>query len=126
MKALLEESKGGFRGAELPDYLVWTSGDKEVALNMVFMYTLNSKKREWWKEVGFIVWGPSAKLLAEDQDLQDYLLRIKDAGVSIEACKTCADNYGVAKKLEDLGIEVRLMGMPLTNYIKEGYPIITF
>lgn len=106
-------------------YVLWTSADKEVALNMVFMYTLNAKKRGWWKEVGLIVWGPSAKILAEDKDLQEYILRIKNAGVSLEACKTCADNYGVASQLEDLGIEVRLMGMPLTKYIKEGYPIIT-
>lgn len=36
--------------------VLWTSGDKEVALNMVFMYTLNAKKKGWWDEVGLIVW----------------------------------------------------------------------
>lgn len=29
--------------------ILWTSGDKEVALNMVFMYALNSKLNKWWK-----------------------------------------------------------------------------
>jgi len=106
--------------------VLWTSADKEVALNMVFMYTLNSKKRQWWKEVDLIVWGPSAKLLTEDKELQDDILRMKEEGVILEACKTCADNYGVARQLEELGIDVKLMGMPLTEYLKQGYRVITF
>ncbi|KXS47386.1 MAG: hypothetical protein AWL62_2688, partial [Halanaerobium sp. T82-1] len=28
--------------------VLWTSGDKEVAKKMVFMYTLNAKTRGWW------------------------------------------------------------------------------
>ncbi len=27
--------------------VVWTSGDREVALEIVFMYTLNSKLKGW-------------------------------------------------------------------------------
>ena len=105
--------------------LLWTSSDKEVALNMAFMYTLNAKKRGWWKEVCLIVWGPSAKLLSEDLELQEHILKMKESGVEIEACKTCADNYGVASCLEKLGINVKLMGIPLTDYLKIGYRIIT-
>jgi len=56
--------------------VLWTSGDKEVALNIIFMYTLNAKKRNWWKEVCLIIWGPSSKLLSEDLELQEYNLKI--------------------------------------------------
>lgn len=31
--------------------VVWTSGDREVARKMVFMYTLNAKGRSWFDEV---------------------------------------------------------------------------
>ena len=36
-----------------PDTLVvlWSSGDKEVATKMAFMYTLNAKLRGWRKDV---------------------------------------------------------------------------
>ena len=51
--------------------VIWSSGDREVAEKMVFMYTLNSKLRQWWKEVTFIIWGPSAKLISEDIELQE-------------------------------------------------------
>ena len=43
--------------------VVWRSGDPEVARTMVFLYTLNAKKRGWFDEVTFVVWGPSALTL---------------------------------------------------------------
>ena len=71
--------------------VLWTSGDREVALKMVFMYTLNAKLKDWWQEVILIVWGPSAKLLSQDQELQGKIEQMKAAGVVMEACKACAD-----------------------------------
>jgi hypothetical protein len=106
--------------------VLWSSGDREVALNMVFMYTLNSKKRGWWREIRFIVWGPSANLLSRDKELQEKIKEMGVEGVILEACKACADNYGVSESLEELGIDVRYMGVPLTEYIKEGKPVLTF
>ncbi len=106
--------------------VIWTSGDREVALKMVFMYTLNTKLKDWWKDVCLIVWGPSQPLLCEDVELQNYLKRIKEAGVALKACKSCSDQYGVSEKLEKLGIEVEYVGEPLTTYIKEGRKTITF
>jgi len=106
--------------------VLWTSGDRDVALKMVFMYTLNSKLQGWWKDVCFIIWGPSAKLLSEDVELQGYIKEMKEIGIVLEACKACADVYGVSENLEKLGVNVRYMGEPLTAYIKEGRKVITF
>ena len=107
--------------------VVWTSGDKEVAKNMVFMYTLNAKKNGWWETVNLLVWGASSKRLAEDQELQDYLLKMKEAGVALFACKACADIYGVSDKLSSLGIDVKYMGIPLTQYLKnKEWVTVTF
>jgi hypothetical protein len=106
-----------------PDELVvlWTSGDKEVALKMAFMYTFNSKRFKWgWKNVTLVVWGPSSKLLAEDTELQEYLSRIKDVGVKLLACKKCSDLYGVSDVLRRLGIEVKYMGKSLTDYLRDN------
>lgn len=106
--------------------ILWTSGDREVALNMVFMYALNAKIHNWWKDLTLIIWVPSSKLLSEDEELQDYISKMKEEGIDIVACKACANNYGVTKKLEDLDIDVKYMGEPLTNYLKEDYKTITF
>lgn len=106
--------------------IIWTSGDREVALNMVFMYALNAKIHKWWKDLTLIIWGPSSKLLSEDEELQDYISKMKEEGIDIVACKACSNNYGVTEKLEDLDIDVKYMGEPLTNYLKEDYKTITF
>jgi hypothetical protein len=106
--------------------VIWTSGDREVALKMAFMYTLNSKRFKWgWKNVTLVVWGPSSKLLTEDKELQEYLSRIKDAGVKLLACKKCSDLYGVSDDLRRLGIEVKYMGKLLTDYLRDdNYRVI--
>lgn len=106
--------------------VLWTSGEREVALKMVFMYTLNAKLRGWWKYVTLVAWGPSSKLLSEDKDLQDYIEKIKDAGVELLACRACTEQYGVTENLEKLGIDVIYMGEPLTNYLKDDIKVITF
>ncbi len=105
--------------------VLWTSADKEVAQKMVFMYTKNSRLRDWWGQVRLIVWGPSAKLLATDQDLQEELEELKQAGVELQACKACADQYGVSEKLAELGVEVIFMGQPLTSYLKGDWEVLS-
>jgi hypothetical protein len=112
-----------------PDALVvlWSSGDREVATKMVFMYTLNAKRRDWWKNVTLIVWGPSAKLLTQDSQLQDRIKEMREAGVSLLACKACSDSYGVSESLEKLGIDVKYMGEPFTEILKDNrQKVITF
>jgi len=104
--------------------VLWTSGDREVALKMVFMYTLNAKLRGWWEEVILVVWGPSAKLLTEDKELQASIAKMREAGVVLEACKACADQYEVSPGLEAMGIDVKYMGTPLTEYLKEDRAVL--
>jgi len=106
--------------------VVWTSGDRDVALKMVFMYTLNAKKQGWFDQVQLIVWGPSSKLLTEDEELQASIAAMKDVGVELTACKACADSYGVSDKLEALGIEVKYMGVPLTEMLRSDWIVTTF
>jgi hypothetical protein len=106
--------------------VLWTSGDREVALKMVYLYTFNAKKRGWWDQIHFIVWGPSSKLLASDPELQAEIKKMIDVGVEVLACKACADLYGVSDKLTALGIEVKYMGVPMTDMLKQGWTSLTF
>ncbi len=106
--------------------IVWTSGDPEVALKMVFMYAYSAKKNGWWKDVTFILWGPSEKLASENKEIGESLVKMKDIGIEMLACRACSDLYSCSPDLENLGIEVKYMGVPLTNYIKEGKKIVTF
>ncbi len=105
--------------------VLWTSGDPEVAEKMGFMYTYNAKKQGWFDEVVLIVWGPSAKLLTENQMLQDYIKKMQEVGIKIEACTACARMYGVNEQLEEMGIDVKGMGIPLSSYLKEGWKTLS-
>ena len=106
--------------------VVWSSGDPDVAKNVCFMYTLNAKKRGWIDVVHLVVWGPSAKLLAENEELQADIEAMQDAGVVVEACVACANNYGVADDLKALGIDVKPMGVPLSDRLKGPWKVLTF
>lgn len=105
--------------------VVWTSGDKEVAMKMVFMYTYNARKYGWWDDITLLVWGPSSKLLSEDKELQDYIKEMKEVGVNLLACKGCSDLYEVSEDLEKLGITVKYTGKDLTDFIKNRH-VVTF
>ena len=88
---------------------------------MAFMYTYNSRRFKWgWNNVTLVVWGPSAKLLARDAELQEHIIEMKEKGVKLLACKKCSDMYGVSNDLRRLGIEVKYMGKPLTDYLRDG------
>jgi len=125
----LSKKEHGKEKKAKPDELVvlWTSGDREVALKMAFMYTFNSKRFKWgWKGVTLIVWGPSSKLLAEDKELQGHIIDMKEAGIKLQACKKCTDLYGVSDDLKRLGIDVKYLGKQLTDYLRDdNYGVIT-
>jgi hypothetical protein len=106
--------------------VVWSSADPDVAHRICFMYTDNAKKQKWFDEVTLIVWGPSARLLAGDKDLQAEIKNMMNDGVKVQACLACADSYGVTEQPRKLGIEVKYMGKPLTDLIKGGWKVLTF
>jgi hypothetical protein len=106
--------------------VVWSSGDPDVAHRACFMYTYNAMKAKWFDEVTLVIWGPSARLLAGDKDLQAEIRKMRDAGVLVEACVVCADSYGVTAKLRELGLPVKPMGRPLTDMLQGDWKVLTF
>jgi len=106
--------------------VVWTSGDPGVAKNVCFMYTHNAKRRGWFDEVHLVVWGPSAKLLSETPELQGEVKAMEKTGVVVEACVSCAKNYGVVDALKKLDIDVKPMGEPLSLRLKDNWKVLTF
>lgn len=105
--------------------ILWTTDNKDTVFNMLTMYATNSVKNSWWDEVNVIIWGASAKLVGNDTQVQTEVMEMIARGVHVEACKACSDNLGVSEKLIQLGINVRYMGKPLTEYLKSGDKLIT-
>ena len=106
-------------------YVLWTNDCLITAEKMVFMYTINSLLHGWWDEVTLIIWGAPAKLVGEDKKVQKLVQDALEAGVHVTACKACADQLGVTEALENLNIEVKYWGVPLTEILKSGEKLIT-
>jgi len=106
--------------------VVWTSGDPEVAHRVCLMYAHAATTQKWFDQVTLIVWGPSARLLAADKDVQAKIKSMIEDGVQVQACVVCADSYGVSERLRELGLEVKAMGLPLTRMLKDDWKVITF
>jgi hypothetical protein len=106
--------------------VIWSSGDPDVAHKVCFMYTHNAKRQKWFDEIVLVVWGPSAKLLSGDKDLQAKIKAMLNDGVKVQACQACSDSYGVSDQLRDIGVDVKYMGIPLTNMLKQDWKVLTF
>jgi hypothetical protein len=107
-------------------HLLWTTGEKEVAMKVIFPYLINAKANGWWDEINLIIWGPSARLASGDQEIQRQLQDVQDSGITVEACLACTDAYAVTEKLKNMDITIRYMGAPFTEYLQSNDKVITF
>ena len=106
--------------------IVWSSGEIEVAKKLVLLYGSVILPRNYWDEAHIMIWGPSAKLLAENEELQNMLATVKKTGVDLSCCVVCSDEYGVTEKLASLGIDMTHTGERLTESLQSDWKVITF
>jgi len=107
--------------------VVWTSADPDVADKICLMYTHAAKKYGWFADVHLVVWGPSQRLLVGDPTIQAKVKAMQEDGVVVEACVACATKLGLVDQIKALGYEVKGMGKPLTEALKDAdTEVITF
>lgn len=106
--------------------IIWSTEEKEVANKMVLLYSGVILPRSYWDEAILMVWGPSARLLSQDKELQEKIKEIAKTGVKVQACVVCTDDYGVSEKLENIGVELTHTGEMLTQALQSDWKVITF
>ncbi len=106
-------------------HILWTNDNVDTAQKMVLMYSTNAMLKNWWDEIDLIVWGATAKLVAENKAIQENIKAAQDAGVKVIACIACATQLGVVDKLESIGIDVKPMGIPLTEILQNDEKLLT-
>ena len=106
-------------------HILWVNDNPVTAEKMVFMYGINCLKRGWWDKVTIIIWGATAVLSATNDEIQAKIKEALESGVTMTACKACADQLDVTPKLEELGIEVKYWGEPLTKVLKARSHLLT-
>ena len=106
--------------------IIWSTEEVEVAKKMVLLYGSVMLPRGYWDEAHLMVWGPSARLLAENEELQNMFKIVQETGVKTSVCVVCSDDYGVTEKLEALGVEAIHTGEFLTEALQSDYKVVTF
>ena len=107
-------------------FVILSTGDREVALEVGLVYPLNAAKEKWMDEVKLIVFGPSEKLAAYDMEVQARLKDLSEVGIEVIACKWCADRMEITDLLEKAGIKVEYVGPIISKLIKDGWASLTF
>ncbi len=106
--------------------IVWSTEEVEVAKKMVLLYGSVILPRGYWERAHLMIWGPSARVLAENEELQTMLKTLQESGVETSACVVCSDDYGVSAKLESLGVATMHTGELLTQALQNDWKVITF
>ena len=107
-------------------FVVLSSSDREVALEVGLIYPLNAAKNKWVDEVKVIIFGPSEKVAAYDTEVQEKIKDLQNAGVEVLACKWCADRMNITSILEKAGVKVVFVGSIISQLLKDGWASLTF
>lgn len=106
--------------------VVWTTDNRETIMNMILLYVHNAKLNGWFDEVNLLVWGASQQILSEDKEMQEKVSEMIQDGIKVVACKKCAENMYVEKNLDACGVELLFSGKFISEWAKEGKPMMTF
>ncbi|MDX9801772.1 MAG: DsrE family protein [Spirochaetia bacterium] len=106
-------------------FILWTDDNIITTEKMVFMYAQNAVLKKWFGSVTLIIWGATAQLVTDNNEIGKKIEELIIRGVKVSACKACADQLGVSDKLKNLGVELKYWGEDLTRLIREKKNLIT-
>jgi hypothetical protein len=104
--------------------VIIATGEKEKALTGL-MYASRTLTERWMDEVKIIFFGPSERLLVEDETIGKTAREIGAVEKPI-ACKFISDRDGISEKIADLGVKVDYVGTIISDLLKEGYVPMVF
>lgn len=85
------------------------------------MYAVNALKQNWMSDVKLIFFGPSEKLLLEDEGMKDFLSQFNELKGESVACKFISDRDETSVKIEKLGVKIEFVGSLISDYVKKGF-----
>jgi hypothetical protein len=104
--------------------VIIATGEKEKALTGL-MYASRTLSEGWMDEVKVIFFGPSERLLVEDEFMAKTAKELSAVEKPI-ACKFISDRDGISEKIEALGVNVDYVGTIISDFIKDGYVPMVF
>lgn len=99
--------------------VIIATGEKEKAMTGL-MYAHNALKEGWLEDVKIVFFGPSERLIVQDEQVSNEVKAIAVVGEAF-ACKAILDREGFSGEMEKLGVKVKYVGSIISNFIKGGY-----
>ncbi len=99
--------------------VIIASGEKEKVIAGL-MYARNAQKNKWLDDVKVVYFGPSERLIVQDEDVMAEAIEIAAQSQTF-ACKALSDRDNVSGTIEELGVKVEYVGTIVSDFIKEGY-----
>jgi len=104
--------------------MIIATGENEKALTGL-MYASKALSEGWMDEVKVIFFGPSERLLVEDEMIAKTAKEFGAVEKPI-ACKFISEREGISEKIEDLGFQVDYVGTIISDFLKDGYVPMVF
>ena len=100
--------------------IIVNQSDEDVIWTGLFA-AIKCTKNSFMDDIRLVLWGPSERVIANNQELQDMVKEYLALEKPVWACKTCSDRYGVTEAMEALGCTVDYMGSFVTGLLKQGF-----
>ena len=104
--------------------MIIATGENEKALTGL-MYASKALSEGWMDDVKVIFFGPSERLLIEDEMIAKTAKEIGAVEKPI-ACKYISDREGISEKIQDLGLQVEYVGTIISDLLRDGYVPMVF
>ncbi len=104
--------------------VIISSGDSEKALTGL-MYARNAMSFGWMEDVKVIFFGPSQRLLVENEQVKKAAKEMADQEKPF-VCKFISDQDGTSEKIQGLGLKVEYVGPVISDFIQDGYVPMVF
>lgn len=89
------------------------------------MYASKAIANGWLDEVQVLFFGPSERLLVENEAIAGTAKEIAAVRPPI-ACRFIADRDGIADSIAELGLKIEYVGTIIADHIKQGYVPMVF
>jgi hypothetical protein len=105
--------------------IIIATDDREKALAALDL-AVNSAESRHYEDIKLFFYGPSEKLISEDEELQGRLAALIQSGVNPFACVNLGERFEVTPKLEELGMSVVLIGREIADALGEDFIPLVF
>ncbi len=110
----------------LKKLLVIISNENKDMIKFALNFTLNVKQSGNYEDVKLFFFGPSQKIISENEDLQKLFVKVvQDGKFTPVACINVSNAYGIKQKLEEIGFHTNVKRLKTIKHRNHTYYVLS-